>query len=544
MGTTHTRSPLSGRLTMPWVNSTRGTSAVGLGPIPIIARLGSLLLRPAAPPLALGLVVAASILMTETLLVYLLKHLAPGNLFGMVYLLGVLVISTGWGFGLASIMSLASAVAFDYLRNWPEPFTPSLAENWVAMAIFLAVALVANAFAAVARARSVEADQRRREAAASRDQLSILAGQQAALRRVAVLVAHGVAPPEVFSAVARELSRFLGVNTSALLRYQNDGPAFLLAAHDTSGMMGMPVGECFALDGEKLAAKVRRTRRAARIDYEDAAGSTAARVPELSIRSGVAAPIVVEGQLWGVAFVGWSRTEPLPPDTEARVAAFADLVAIAIANAETRAQLIASRTRIVAAADNARRRLERDLHDGAQQRLLSLGLKLRSAEASLPSHPHAVKEQISNIVNGLAGVSEDLREISHGIHPAILSKGGLGPALKTLARRSAVPVQLNLGVDRRLPESTEVAVYYVVAEGLTNAAKHAQASEVNVGVEAEGANLYLSIRDDGRGGADVAKGSGLIGLIDRVEALGGRIEISSPAGSGTSLLVSIPIEVK
>ena len=256
------------------------------------------------------------------------------------------------------------------------------------------------------------------------------------------------------------------------------------------------------------------------------------------------APIVVEARLWGVAMVGWSRSEPLPPDTEARVANFADLVATAIANAETRAELTASRARIVAAADDARRRFERDLHDGAQQRLVSLGLKLRTAEALVPPDLHQLNEQISDVVMGLAGVGEDLPEISRGIHPAILSKGGLCPALRALGRRSAVPVQLDLAIAGRLPETAEVAAYYVVAEALTNVAKHAQASEVSVSVELEGANLRLSIRDDGVGGADSRKGSGLLGLIDRVEALGGTMAITSSPGNGTSLLATIPLEVE
>jgi signal transduction histidine kinase len=197
------------------------------------------------------------------------------------------------------------------------------------------------------------------------------------------------------------------------------------------------------------------------------------RVRELGLRSGVGAPIVVEGRVWGVAIIVSSRPAPLPPDTEAWVADFADLVATTIANAEAREQLTSSRARIVAAADGARRRLERDLHDGAQQRLVSLGLKLRTAEASVPCELHQLKEQLSDTATGLAGVLEDLREISQGLHPAILSTGGLGPALTALARRSAIPVQLDLVVDRRLPESAEVAAYYVVAEALTNAAKHA-----------------------------------------------------------------------
>jgi len=380
---------------------------------------------------------------------------------------------------------------------------------------------------------------------ASRDELGVLAELQASLRRIATLVARGVAPSEVFSAVVGEVSRCLGVHHSVLFRYEPDGAAVLVAARDDDpGMKNMPVGERFSLDGESVTAMIFRTGRAARmVSYENAPGSVAARMRDLGLRTAVGAPIVVDGRLWGAATVGWSRAEPLPPDTEARVGDFADLVATAIANTEAHAQLTASRARIVAAADDARRRIERDLHDGAQQRLVSLGLQLRAAEASVLPQQQALLEQISDIVSGLADVSKDLQEISRGIHPAILSKGGLGPALKALARRSAVPVQLDLAVDPGLPESAEVAAYYVVAEALTNTAKHARASVVNVRVEAEDANLHLCIRDDGIGGADSRKGSGLIGLTDRVEALGGQMDVSSPLGSGTSLLVKIPIEV-
>jgi signal transduction histidine kinase len=288
-----------------------------------------------------------------------------------------------------------------------------------------------------------------------------------------------------------------------------------------------------------------RTGHASRIgDYENASGRAAARMRALGVRSGVGAPIILDGRAWGVAVVGSQRPEPLPSDAEARVGDFAELVATAIANAETRAELTASRVRIVAAGDDARRRIERDLHDGAQQRLVSLGLELRTAEASVPSELQPLKDQISHLVTSVAGISQDLQEISRGIHPAILSKGGLGPALNVLARRSAVPVQLDIGSDRRLPESVEVAAYYVVAEALTNAAKHARASAVNVRVGADRANLHISIRDDGIGGADLAKGSGLTGLSDRVEALGGRMQITSPAGSGTSMRVTIPLKIE
>jgi signal transduction histidine kinase len=218
-------------------------------------------------------------------------------------------------------------------------------------------------------------------------------------------------------------------------------------------------------------------------------------------------------------------------------------VATAIANAESRAELAASRARVVAAADETRRRIERDLHDGTQQRLVSLGLDLRSAETMVPPEQTELRAQLSRATKGLGDVVENLQEISRGIHPAILSKGGLGPAIKTLARRSAVPVQLDLRAERRLPERIEVAAYYIVSEALTNAAKHAHASVVHVDVKAQDAVVRLSIRDDGIGGADPTQGSGLIGLRDRVETVGGRIEIASPAGTGTSLLVTIPINL-
>ena len=366
--------------------------------------------------------------------------------------------------------------------------------------------------------------------------------QQAALRRVATLVARGVSPSAVFSAVAHELARCLDVSHSSLVRFETDGASLLVASRDEPAPDTVPI-ERFPLEDGGVAAMVYRTGCTARLDsHENVSGLTAAHASQRGLRSAVGTPITVDGRVWGAALVGSSHPEPLPPETEARIGDFADLVATAIANADTRSELMGSRARIVAAGDDARRRLERDLHDGAQQRLVSLALELRAAEASLRSDSHAVTDQISNIVLSLAGVSDDLREISRGIHPAILSNSGLGAALKALARRSAVPVQLALDVDRRLPESVEVAGYYVVAEALTNAAKHAQASEVTVSAETDDANLRLSIRDDGIGGADPAKGSGLIGLTDRVAALGGQLDISSPAGEGTSLRVDIPFD--
>jgi signal transduction histidine kinase len=252
---------------------------------------------------------------------------------------------------------------------------------------------------------------------------------------------------------------------------------------------------------------------------------------------------VVEGRVWGAIGVGLRR-ERLPQDTEQRLAEFTELVATAIANAESRAELTTSRARIVATADQTRRRIERDLHDGAQQRLVSLALHLRAAQAAAPPELGEFSAELNRAVAGAIGVLDELREIARGIHPAILAEGGLGAALRALARRSPIPVDLDMRVEGRLPEHVEVSAYYVVAEALTNAAKHARASTVAVTVEAADAVLRVAVRDDGAGGADYARGTGLVGLKDRVEALGGRIFLDSPRGAGTSLRVELPLSAE
>jgi signal transduction histidine kinase len=209
---------------------------------------------------------------------------------------------------------------------------------------------------------------------------------------------------------------------------------------------------------------------------------------------------------------------------------------------DSRTELAASRARIVAAADQARRRIERDLHDGIQQRLVSLVLDLRAAEASVPAELPELRERVAQTADHLTGATDELRELSRGIHPAILSEGGLSPALKALARRSAVPVEIDVDVPTRLPEQIEVAAYYVVSEALTNAAKHADASVVQIGVQAADGSLHLSVQDDGVGGAIPKPGSGIGGLTDRIQALGGTISVTSPPGEGTELLVDLPLD--
>jgi signal transduction histidine kinase len=518
------------------VTEHRIAEAAGDRPRRLGERIMPRLVRPTPPPLWLGLVVAVGLIGVETVVIILLKQWAPTMAFGTVYLLGVLLVGTVWGFGLSAITALVSAVAFDYCRHWPDGLALDQPENWVVVGIFFVVAVLCNSLAGLARASAIEADRRRHEA-------DLAARQQAALRRVATLVARNVAASEVFSAVVSELAICLDVQNAALLRYEPDGTALLLAAADEPGLQKMPVGESFSLDGDSVAAAVWRTGRAARMDtHEGAVGSAAARIRSLGLCSAVGAPIVAGGQVWGAAVAASSRCDAFPSSAEQRVSDFADLITIAIANANARTELRASRARIVAAADETRRRIERDLHDGAQQRLVSLGLKLRLAEESVSPEQTTVRALISDVVTGLVGVSDELREFARGIHPAILSRGGLGPTLKTLARRCAVPVELDIAVSRRLPDHVEVAGYYVVAEALTNVAKHAAASQVQLAVRAEDDKLCLSIRDDGIGGADARKGSGLIGLVDRVEALGGRIAITSRLGDGTLLEANIPLE--
>jgi signal transduction histidine kinase len=252
-------------------------------------------------------------------------------------------------------------------------------------------------------------------------------------------------------------------------------------------------------------------------------------------------PIHIEGRLWGVIVVATRCAESLPADTETWLSGFTELVAAAIANAEAQAALAASRARIVAAADTARHRIERDLHDGAQQRLVTLALNLRAARASVPSDAGELAQSLDLLADGLTDALNELHEIARGIHPATLAKGGLVPALAALARRSTVPVGLDAGVDGRLPEPIELAAYYVVAEALTNAVKHADATRVDVEVVADADSVHVRVCDDGRGGADASRGSGLVGLQDRVETLGGHLRLESPRGAGTTVEIALPL---
>jgi signal transduction histidine kinase len=372
-----------------------------------------------------------------------------------------------------------------------------------------------------------------------------LADEQAALRRVATLAARGVPPAEIFAAVSEEVGRQFGTDAAAVVRFEHDDPAIVVVGVGKSLIEELPIGTRWNVDEALASAEVYRTGRSARVTARDGSSVSepvATTGRRLGIVSTVATPIVVEGRRWGAMTV--SSQEQLPLDTEERLEKFTELVATAIANAESRSELAASRRRIVAAADEARRRIERDLHDGAQQRLVSLSLALRAAEANVPPDSGVLRSELSSIAAGLAEAVADLQELSRGIHPATLSQGGLGPALRSLARRSAIPVELDVRTQARLPEPIEVAAYFVASEALANATKHARASRIDVSLARRNGSVLLSIRDDGVGGADPTRGSGLVGLLDRVEALGGTIDIASARGKGTSLVVTLPLEGK
>jgi signal transduction histidine kinase/uncharacterized protein YoaH (UPF0181 family) len=373
----------------------------------------------------------------------------------------------------------------------------------------------------------------------SRMELRGFADEQAALRRVATLVARAAPPEEVLAAVTEEAARLLNAHHASMSRFEPDGATRVAAAWGST----LPIGTRVDFGGRNVNTLVFQTGRPARVDdYDVASGAAAEGARKLGIRASVGVPVSVDGRLWGVMFVASTRREPLPADTEARLAGFTELIGTAIANAEAQAALTASRARIVVAADDTRRRIERDLHDGTQQRLVTLGLEMRLAQSTVPPELPELHTQIGKMADGLTGAVDELREIARGIHPSILSEGGLGPALRTLARRAAIPVTVDIRTDTRPAHRIEVAAYYVASEAVTNTTKHAHASAAHVTVEQRDTLLHLSIRDDGVGGADPTRGTGLIGLRDRVQALGGSIEVRSPSGAGTAILVELPLQ--
>jgi signal transduction histidine kinase len=351
-----------------------------------------------------------------------------------------------------------------------------------------------------------------------------------ALRRVATLVARNAAPEEVLALVTREVARHLRADAAMTARFDGPGVATVLSDWAAPGLDALAAPAAIDLDPGTVLEQIRRTGRPARTDsYEDIAGAHAEEIRELGMRAGVGAPIVVEGELWGAVAAG-SAGAPFTADSEERLHAFAELVGQAIANVDAREKLQRSRARIVEAADDARRKLERDLHDGAQQRLVGVAIQLRLLARKLG--PEA---GIEPCIQELLGALEDLRDLARGLHPAVLSERGLVPALEALAARSPVPVTVHAALEGRLPPAPEIAFYFVAAEALANVAKYASATHVEIHV----GDGTIAIADDGVGGASPDGGSGLRGLADRIEALGGRLQVESPPGVGTTVRAEV-----
>jgi signal transduction histidine kinase len=436
--------------------------------------------------------------------------------------------------GAATTVAVASTLTVWNTANGSGPFVrESITHSLLASQMFVAVgALTSLVLAAVTAERSAS-DQAQRE----------LADEQAALRRIATLVASESASQRVFDQVTAEAGQTLGANAASLARFDPDGTVAFIGGWSRTGSLAYPVGSSMRLDGAGVLAAVRDTGEPHQIHrYDELLGPIGERMTSYGYGSATAAPIRLGGEVWGALVAAAARGTSLPDGAERRLMDFAELVAQALANADAYRKLAESRARIVEATDSERRRLERNLHDGAQQRLVSLALRLRLIKTALSREPSTAESLLGEAGEELEHALGELRELAQGIHPGALTAQGLRPALSSLADRAPVPVRVTRVPNERLPEPVEVAVYYFVAEATTNVAKYAQATQVTVTVEASDGNATVVVADDGIGGAEPGNGTGLVGLTDRIEALGGRLHIDSPRGRGTRLSAEIPCD--
>jgi signal transduction histidine kinase len=414
----------------------------------------------------------------------------------------------------------------------------SITDSLLATQLFIATAALTSLFlAAVTAERTQAARALRISEAAQRE----LAGEQAALRRVATLVAAEARPSRVFEQVTEEVGRLMGLPGATVVQYRGARTATVVGGWSEDGRLRLPVGTSLDVDGDTVLAKVLHTGDAQRVErYDAASGSLAATLIGLGYRAAVAAPVTVAGGLWGALVAATTSDEPLRDGLEQRLFDFADLVGQALANADTRERLAASRAELVEVGDAERRRFERNLHDGAQQRLVSVALELGRVDSKLDDEPETARELLSTAQDDLAQGLEELRELARGLHPVLLTERGLGPALDALLARTPVAVEIAEVPDDRLDAPVEAAAYYVVAEAITNVAKYAQASHATVSIIQANGNATVTVSDDGVGGADPTGGSGLRGLAARVEALGGRLHVDSPPARGTRITAEIP----
>jgi len=435
-------------------------------------------------------------------------------------------------FGAATALAITSSVTVWNTAHGSGPFVrSSITHSVLASQLFVAVAALTSLILAAVTA----------ERTASERAQQALTEEQAALRRIATLVASEAASDRVFGQVTVEAAKTLGASGASLARFDGGGIVTFVGGWSDTGRLAFPVGSRVPVEETGVFAEIQKTGRPERIDdYEGRAPEIVERLSRFGYGSASAAPVKVGGRVWGALVAAAPRDETLAPGSERRLADFAELVAQALANADAYAKLAASRIRIVEAGDTERRRLERNLHDGAQQRLVSLVLKLRLIKGSLRKNPEAAEALLAEADSELDHALEELRELARGIHPAVLTDRGLEAAIRALAERAPVPVELTRLPEHRLPESVEAAIYYLVAEAITNVAKYAQATSASVAIERSNGFARVVVRDDGIGGAEPLPGSGLVGLADRVEALGGRLHIESPVGQGTQLTAEIP----
>jgi signal transduction histidine kinase len=366
-----------------------------------------------------------------------------------------------------------------------------------------------------------------------------LAEEQAALRRVATLVAEAVPPEELFNGVVTEVGGLLGADFATMMRFEPD-KLRLMAIWSAAGEPAAVEG-IWPLEPEGLTGTIAKTGQPARVAHRESAPGTSAAIvrDQFGLMWTVGSPIVVAGRLWGALMVHSTHDEPPPVETEAHLEQFTDLVATAIANSQARSDLAASRGRIVAAADDERRRVVRDLHDGAQQRLVHTVVILNMARTALAEEREDAADLVSEALQHAEAATGELRELAHGILPSVLTDGGLRAGVGALASRMPLPIENAVSVER-LPRAIEATAYFVVAEALTNVAKHSQASHAVVTAQVGDDTLHIQVRDDGVGGA-LASGTGLIGLADRVSALKGTLRLESPADGGTLVVAEIPV---
>jgi signal transduction histidine kinase len=373
--------------------------------------------------------------------------------------------------------------------------------------------------------------------AQAREESVRLTDEQAALRRVATLVARAAPPSDVFTAVADELARLLDADTTMIARADPDA-MMTVVARSGGGGEPTPMASRWTLEQPAIVAKVVQTGGSVRVDDGGDSGTFGDPSDSIGAGSSIATPVLVAGRLWGATIVAKER-EPLAADAERRTVAFTELVATAIANADARAQLIASRARLLTAGDDARRRVVRDLHDGAQQRLVHTIIALKLARRAQQRDDDSVDEFMADALEQAQQANEELRELAHGILPPVLASGGLQPAVKVLVSRLRVPVEVAVPGER-LPAEIEASAYFVIAEALTNVVKHARAQSAEINAWVDDRVLHLDVRDDGIGGAR-ADGTGLVGLHDRLAALGGRLRVESPADGGTRIAATLPL---